>query len=105
MARTRRTTYCYVACRYALLLAIIRNDNTCSHSVLLSLQNNRERHESEHGCLQPRVFAQENGHVTHERHVAQHTSNNVLLAVEEALAARVKLRVVCRVVVTLGQKL
>lgn len=74
-------------------------------SVLLSLQNNRERHEPEHSCLQPGVFAQENGHVAHKRHVAQHTAYNILLAVEEALAARVKLRVVCGVVVALCQEL
>jgi hypothetical protein len=74
-------------------------------SVLLPLQNHRERHESEHGRLQPGVFAEENGHVAHKRHISQHTSNNILLAVEEALAARVKLCVVCSVVVTLCQEL
>jgi hypothetical protein len=74
-------------------------------SVLFPLQNNRERHEPEHSCLQPGVFAQENGHVTDKRHIAQHTSNNILLAVEEALATRVKLGVVCGVVVALGQEL
>lgn len=74
-------------------------------SALLPLQNDRERHEPEHGRLQPGVFAQENGHITHKRHVSQHTANNILLAVEEALAARVKLRVVCGVVVALCQEL
>ena len=74
-------------------------------SVLLPLQNNRESHEPEHGRLQPGVFAQEDGHVSHKRHVSQHTSNNILLAVEEALAARVKLCVVCGVVVALCQEL
>lgn len=72
---------------------------------LLPLQNNRKRHEPKHGGLEPGVFAQENGNVAHERHVSQHAPNNILLAVEEALAARVKLGVVCGVVVALGQEL
>jgi hypothetical protein len=87
---------------YALLLATARNNRIC---FLLPLQDHRKSHEPEHSRLQPRVLAQKNGHVAHKRHETQHTTHNVLLAVKEALAACVELSIICRVVVSLRQKL
>lgn len=103
MARACRTTITYLANSARFAPRFIRNDKKSLS--LLPLQDNRKRHEPKHSRLEPRVLAQENGHVAHKRHVSQHTANNILLAVEEALAARVKLRVVCGVVVAFCQEL
>jgi hypothetical protein len=88
---------------YASLRLAATRDN--KFPILLPLQDHRKGHEREHSRLQPRVLAQKNGHVAHKRHETQHATDNVLLAVEETLAACVELSVICRVVVALCQKL
>lgn len=100
-------SFCAMDLPNALLCAgTLANTRATEHfPVLFSLQHNCECHKPEHCCLQPGIFAQEDRHVAHKRHVAQHTANDVLLAVEEALAAGVELGVICCVVVALGQEL
>jgi hypothetical protein len=54
--------------------------------------------------LQPWIFAQENSNIADERNEADHASDHILLAVQEGLALGVELGIVCKVVVTLGEK-
>jgi hypothetical protein len=69
------------------------------------LQDDHQTHHSQHDLLQPRVFAQENSNIADKGNKADNTSNHVLLTVQVRLALSVELGVVCKVVVTLGEKL
>lgn len=51
------------------------------------------------------MFAEHNGNVTHERHISDHTPNNLLLAIEVPPTARVELGIIGVVVVALGEKM
>jgi hypothetical protein len=79
--------------------------NTTIFIHLFPLQDNHQTHHSQHDLLQPRVFAQENSNIADEGNEADDTSNHILLTVQERLALGVELGVVCKVVVTLGEKL
>jgi hypothetical protein len=73
--------------------------------VLLPLEHDRQAHKGQHDGLEPRVFGQQDGDVAHKRDVAHHTTHDIGLAVQKALASGVEFGVVCRVVVAFGQEL
>lgn len=50
------------------------------------------------------MLAQQNCDIAHEGNEADHATNDILLAIEEGLALRVELGVVCEVVVALGEQ-
>lgn len=72
---------------------------------LFPLQHHRKRHEDHHRRLQPRVFAQQNCHVSHERDISDHTPHNILAPVQVILPTRIKLRVISGIVISLREKL
>ena len=73
--------------------------------MLLPLEDHRQAHERQHYSLEPRVLGQQNSNITHEGNVADHTTHNIGLAVQEVLATRVEFSIVCCVVVAFGQEL
>lgn len=65
----------------------------------------RQRHETQHDGLEPGVLAQQDRDIADEGHVAHHATDDVLRAIEVALAASVQFGVVGCVVVALGEEL
>ena len=80
------------------------NESNPSLYASFPLQDNHQTHHSQHDLLQPRVFAQEDSNIADKGNEADYASDHILLAVQEGLALSVELGIVCKVVVTLGEK-
>jgi hypothetical protein len=76
-----------------------------SSSTLLPLEHNGQAHKRQHYSLEPRVFGQQDGNVTHKRNVTDNTTHDVCLAGQEILASGVEFGVVCCVVVAFCEEL
>ena len=49
-----------------------------SSLILLSLQHGKQTHDTEHNRLEPWVFGQQDGYVSHKRYVSHNATDDVL---------------------------
>jgi hypothetical protein len=70
----------------------------------LPLQHHHQTHYPQHDLLQPWVFAQQDRDVSDKRDETGNAANDIFFAVQERLASRVKLGVICHIVVTFGEE-